>query len=110
MTQNRSPRKKRWTVCWMVATWLVSQAVPAWSVSRERGAPAGIGSWIEQVLGQVVGRWAFDGPGAANTTTETTEALAAERIDARQRHHLTIEPGGDALPPPPDEDGAPSQG
>jgi hypothetical protein len=94
----------------MVAAWLVSQAVPAWSLPREGGAPVRIGSWIEQVLGQMVARWPFIGPGATDIPIGTAEASAVERIDARQRHHLTIEPGGDALPPPPAEDGAPSQG
>lgn len=111
MSQERKPRTVRWTMQVAVLVCLGCLAMPAWSADHASRTPTESGAWIEHSIERTLAYWrglwhaaASNRPGAAATADG-----AAEQVRARQRHHLTIEPGGDALPPPTEGD-APGHG
>ncbi len=94
-----SGRRRRWTgfAAVTVTIALVTAPILASSPQDRSRVRVDAPSWVEWVVEQARARFGFD------RGAETTLDRASR--DARGRHHLTIEPGGDAVPPPPEEDG-----
>lgn len=108
MSRERKPRRKRWMVRVTMLVFVACLAMPAWSADRPIGASDVSGTWIGQAVERAHAYWravwhditiSWHGAGREG----------AESINAHGRHHLTIEPGGSAVPPPNEGDG-PGQG
>jgi|GEM_PF-5626017 len=100
MIENRKTvHTRRATWCALVAL-AVALALPVAAAPQGEVAP----TWMQRILTRVVESLRF-----AAQPPSVPERASWSSVNARARHHLAIEPGGEPVPPPPG-DGLPPAG